>query len=107
MKDSDILWGGPSEAEKRLKAENMDMAPGIRIDHNYYAYLQGRAKDKAKELEQENKLSGYEVGFNGKMGRNFRFDDDKNDKAKRTKLAIGGAAKERKGYPATSFTHDR
>ena len=109
MKDSEFLYGGPSEAEKRLMSDNMEMAPRIRIDHNNYVntHLKKMAADKDKELENENKLSGYEVGYNGKMGKNARYDDDKNENAKRKKLAIGGAAKERKGYPATSFTHNR
>lgn len=109
MKDSDILWGY-SEAEERMHAEKMDMAPRIRIDHNYYVntHLKKMADRKNKDLEAENKLDGYEIGFNGKMGKNYKYDDDKNDEKndreeRRVHKAIGGAAKERKGYPATSF----
>lgn len=93
---------GTCYANERMEDEKMEMAPKIRVDHNWYDGQ--RAATKMKEVEDVKKDTGYEVGYNGKTdgsaadklkracGGNVESDD-------RQELALGGAAKIRKDYP--------
>lgn len=77
------LLMGYNEGEERLKSETMTPAPRVAIDHDFYTNNHAAAKRKAKEVEDEMKPKGYEVGYNGK---------------EKQKYAIGGVVKERRGF---------
>jgi hypothetical protein len=100
-----IFLAGKSIALDRMKADKPGISPDISVDHDYYGQgensakhpLQGpkQADEKAKEVKEAIKPSGYEVGYDGRMG----LTHDKGDvvSGERVKKAIGGSAKERLG----------
>lgn len=102
-----IFLAGKSIAVERMKADKAGISPDISVDHDYYDQgqhpgsgkhpMQGpkQAEQKAKEVRDAIKPSGYEIGYEGVMGKSSDKGDTTFDK--KTKLAIGGAAKKRLG----------
>lgn len=92
-----FILHGEDEAINKMKKETMDMAPNIRVTHNYYGTEEFNKK-KMKQVEDVKKNSGYEVGYEGKTSHYNAREDDDDDK--RDKKAGGGAiGKLRKDYP--------
>lgn len=73
---------GRSEAEERMKAENMKPNWRVAVDHDFYSNNHEAARQKSDEIKDEE--------FDGA-----------DDKQYRLKRAIGGTAKLRKGFPLT------
>lgn len=108
-----IFLSGNSIALDRAKADlkQPGIAPDISVDHDYYDQgehpgmkahpLQGpkQAAEKEKQVKDAIKPSGYEIGYDGVMGKTSDKGDVTSDS--KQKLAVGGAAKERLGYPGT------
>ena len=76
---------GYSEAEERIKNENMEPIKMVHLDHDFYTNNHLAADKKIKEVHKDRyDHNGDDIGFKGKEVRN--------------KFAMGGPVKERRGF---------
>ena len=84
---------GESTTVPRVKNDTMEPNNRVAIDHDFYSANPERASKKMKEVEEKRNISGLEMGFGGRIKP-----DGKDYDRKRSKHALGGAAKWRQEF---------
>jgi len=88
---------GVSTTVDRIKNDSMEPNDRVAIDHDFYSAHPERASKKMKEVDDEMKPSGYEMGYSGRMKPEGKDYSSKKSKSRDHK-AIGGAAKWRQEF---------